>query len=233
MVSEIREAGSTIRRSLLCALLLTLSALISSSVASANPGVYPDFDSRTELLFYLAVTNLPIDLFCFSALILLMCGGFGGAVGRIQKKPAVFLAMVAVASIAIAMVGALIDLLAFYEKDAYGYSLGWGGEEQAYMSANLYLALAAVFMSVLFAATLVVRTSIKAGLYTAAGMTAINFASWMYILSASNGLFKGIAVILSIFFGVLAILPFYYLYKWHKNEFSRTKLASGEETAAT
>jgi hypothetical protein len=229
MVPNVREAGSTIRRSLLYALLLTSGALISSSAASANPAVSPDFDSRTELLFYLAVTNLPIDLFCFSALILLVCGGFGGAVGRIQKKPAVFLAMVVSASIVIALVGALIDFLAFYEKDAYGYSLGWGGEEQAYMSENLYLALAAVFISVLLAATLIVRTSIKAGLYTAVGMMAINFASWMYILSASDGLFKGIAVILSMFFGVLALLPFYYLYKWHKNEFSGRKLASGEE----
>ena len=199
-----------------CVLLGIAGILFSASSASANPAILPDFENGEELFLYLAITNFPIDLFCFSILMLFMCRALGTKVGRISNKTSFFVATVVLASLAIAVSGSLIDFYAFYEKNLYGYSLGWGDEEQLYKSPNLYLALIAIFLSVLLTTVGIVRTTRIVGVYTAVAITAINFFAWMLILGASDSLLRVGTVTLFMVFWILAVIPLCFIGQWHK-----------------
>ena len=212
-------------------LLCAIATLAATSSASANMNFGPDFESRDDLLFYLVLTNLPIDLFCFSALTLFMCRVFGGRVGRISNKSPLFLGSVVLASLVIAASGAIIDFYAFYGRDLYGYSVTLGNSEPAYTSLNLYIALLSIFISVFLMSVVVVRTKGTIGLYIAAGMTAVNFAAWMSILAWSSYMEIGVAVLVSTAFWLLANIPLLLLWRWHHSLDLKDATSPQEEQA--
>lgn len=144
--------------------------------ASGNPTIVPPANPITDTVLGLFMANLPIDMLLFSVVFLLVIWKLKSPLWGAPTRANTIIAEVAVAGVAIAVIGALVDFYAFYteytayEHHGYYIDLTW---------ENIALGGAGVFASVYAVSLAVTKLKFIPSLIPAAAITAINLLAWI------------------------------------------------------
>lgn len=161
-----------------CAQSLTGAGLVLAIAgrASANPTIVQPANPATDTVLALFMANLPIDMLLFSVVFLLVIWKLKSPLRGVPTRANTLIAEVAVAGVAIAVIGALVDFYAFYTEftvhEYHGYYLDLTWE-------NIALGGAGVFISVYAISLAVTRLKLIPSLIPAAAITTINLLAWI------------------------------------------------------
>jgi hypothetical protein len=141
----------------------------------ANPMVGPDAGGVADGVYGLFLANLPVDMLLFSAVFLVIIWKLKSPLWGAPTRANTLIVEVAVAGVAIAVIGALVDFYAFFteytahEYHGYYVDLTWG---------DIALAGAGVFVSTYAVSLAVTRLKLIPSLIPAAAITAVNLLAW-------------------------------------------------------
>lgn len=169
-----------------------------------------NFYANTPIFGILIISfmNISINMFWFSLLLLLTYIKFGDKVGTIPKDRNKFYLKILAVSIIITVVGACIDLIFLYEKSD-NYVL-------TFNSLKWSVASSLIFILIYFTSFLILKINWKLNFLPSGIIAILNPIWWFLILTFEDGapcLGLGILILL------LPVI-FYYLGKWHNQQFA-------------
>jgi len=205
-----------------------LSVVLVSGPAAANPIVVPpnEISSANPAIYltFLSLINLPLDVLFFSAAALVAYWRLGNMTGRVLESTRSFLLTIVAVSAIIAVLGAGIDFICFYEKVTVPAEFSPTGQEYVYyddVTSALRMAIAGilVFVSVALASRIGARLTMKASVGIAGVMASLNIGFWI-IQDASAAELITMIALLSYF---AVPVPLHLLAKWHRGMTNRAE----------
>lgn len=159
--------------------------LALAGCVSANPVVVRgDIRAAESGIYQLFLFNLPVDMLIFSAAFLLVLWGLKAPVWRAPKDANRLVALVILAGIAIAVLGAFIDFYGLYESNSWVERWGVSGHITIsgywliMSTENIAITAAGVFASVYAVSLLIARLRLIPSLVPASALTAFNLIAW-------------------------------------------------------
>lgn len=200
---------------------LTVCLLVSGR-ASANGIYYNDTDSIIDTVFMLFIVNLPIDAVWFAGMIYLVILRWGPKAGRLREGRSEFMTAVLVSSFMIAVLGTVIDLLAFYEWDSHEANVHfWPSQSELLFSPAAASAVFAVFASIYLVSLVIMRLGRAESFVPSAAMAAMNPVMWM-MTGGTGIIFHVMISVIAFFFAIYFLLK---LAELHKRTFPEVPVA--------
>jgi len=190
----------------------------ASSTADANvviPIWTAYFTNAWKLVLYIALINLPVNLFLYALFLAPVYARSREAAARAPASMSRLYANILLAVVAITVAGAAIDFFAFYEKTMNT----WSGTEVYVLrdpaSLSITVAVLPVFFSIVLCYAMITRLTWRTSLLPAAGMSVLNVFWWYFSIHALDEL-----SFLPTFFSFAVLpIPFYFLRRWHTSRF--------------
>jgi hypothetical protein len=193
--------------------MITGSVLAISVLSSANPNVPPPPPDTTFALTnplssisWLFVINIVVNLFWFSALLLVSFKRFGKDLGALPANRFRFMAGVLSVGFLVTLLGAFVDYYIVAQERYLKLSTLGGGYRTGYFrvlsfdAGNWTIALVLIFVSIASFSYIFLRLSLKPNLIIAAVMTAMNPVWWVLV-----DVFGEAASFLTVLVGILCV----------------------------
>jgi hypothetical protein len=204
--------------------------LAGSGTAEANiviPAWTEYFTNPWKLVLYIALLNLPVNMFMYALFLVPTYTRSGASAKRAPSSLGSLYIRVLAAVIAVTAAGATIDFLAFYEKRVTT-SLEVAYVLRETIGLSIVAAVIPVFASIVICYAIITRLTWIASLAPAAAIAIVNVSWWYFSVETVEDL-SFLPTLLS--FAILPV-PFYLLRRWHMGRVgSETAVASAATPA--
>ena len=201
--------------------------LAGSGTAEANiviPNWQDYFTNPWKLVLYIALLNLPVNMFMYALFLVPTCTRSSASAKRAPSSLGRLYTRILAAVIVVTTAGAAIDFLAFYEKritisGTVVYVL------RETIGLSIVAAVVPVFVSIVICYAVITRLTWKASFAPAAAITIVNVFWWYFSTETVEDL-SFLPILLS--FAIMPV-PFYFLRRWH---LTRLGVGTAEEPSA-
>ena len=179
-------------------------AIANPSVPPPPPSTFVRLSDSASSILWLLLLNVLINLFCYSALLLVFAKRHIAKSGIIDTSGRRFLSALICAVVIISLIGAIVDFYLLTQARYIRFDTGAGQGSGIYRVlvydlANWILALSVIFLSILTTSLALLRLRVSVTLAIAVGFVIINLCFWL--LADVLGEYT---TFLTLIFGVLA-----------------------------